>query len=102
MRPQAVSSKKDKYFSTSGWTENFLNEDRCKKMYKELTTILSTKKKLKVLDIGSGDGAFISQLQFQFPHHRYYGCDISSEAIKNNRKDEPAIEWKRADFNQPV
>lgn len=101
MRSQAVRSVKDKYFITSGWTEEFLKEDRSKKMNEELTPILSAKKKLKVLDIGSGDGAFISFLQSQFPRHSYYACDISPEVIKN-RKDKPAIKWEKVDFNRPV
>ncbi|MCL5071161.1 MAG: class I SAM-dependent methyltransferase [Actinobacteria bacterium] len=71
-------------------------------MYKELSPILSCNIKLKVLDIGSGDGTFINFLQSKFPQHIYYGCDISKEAIKINEKEKTSIHWKKVDFNKPV
>lgn len=102
MRPTTLHSKKDKYFSTLGWVQDFLQEDRTQKMYKELSSILSYNIKLRVLDIGSGDGTLINFLQSKFPQHIYYGCDISKEAIKTNEKEKPSIYWKRVDFNKPV
>lgn len=102
MRPTSLHSKKEKYFSTLGWTQDFLREDRTQKMYQELYSILSTDIKLKVLDIGSGDGAFVDFLQSKFPQHIYYGCDVSKEAIKVNEKEKPSIHWKRVDFNYTV
>lgn len=102
MRPVSLYSKKDKYFSTLGWTQDFLKEDRTQKMYKELSPILSRNIKLKVLDIGSGDGTFVNFLQSKFPQHIYYGCDISKEAIKVNEKEKKSVHWKRVDFNKPV
>lgn len=99
MRPNYSRSKKRKYFSTTGWKENFLQEDRTKKMYHELHSILSTNLALKVLDIGSGDGTFISFLQTKFPHHIYYGCDVATEAINKNIHQNKSIHWKRVDFN---
>lgn len=102
MRLTPLHSKKEKYFSTLGWTQDFLQEDRVKKMYQELALIFSTNIKLKVLDIGSGDGAFIDFLQSKFPQHMYYGCDISKEAIKKNTREKPSIYWRRVDFNNSV
>lgn len=102
MRPTPINSKKEKYFSTSNWTRDFLQEDRTQKMYHELLSILSTDIKLKVLDIGSGDGVFIDLLRSQFPQHIYYGCDVSKEAIKKNGAEKPTIHWKRVDVNKPM
>lgn len=102
MRPVSLNAKKEKYFSTLGWTQDFLQEDRTQKMYLELYSILSTDIKLKVLDIGSGDGAFVDLLQSKFPQHIYYGCDVSKEAIKKNGEEKPYIHWKMVDFNNPV
>lgn len=102
MRPGTLYSKKEKYFSTLGWTQDFLQEDRTLKMYKELSPILSCNKKLNVLDVGSGDGTLINFLQSKFPQHIYFGCDISKEAIQKNKKEKPSISWKRVDFNYHV
>lgn len=97
-----LNSKKEKYFSTSGWTEKFLKEDRVQKMYQELCFILATDIKFNVLDVGSGDGTFIDFLRSKFPQHIYYGCDFSKEAIEKNKKEKPLIIWKRVDFNKSV
>ena len=48
---------------------------------KELTTFIDVTKKLKILDLGCGDGNSAGYIMKYYPECDYYGIDISKESI---------------------
>jgi ubiquinone/menaquinone biosynthesis C-methylase UbiE len=81
------------------WDQHSFSQDRVKKLAKELAEHLSTDKKLRVLDIGSGTGDFLFRLSQQWPKHEYYGCDVAPSVIAQNKKNKKKIHWSVQDMN---
>lgn len=77
----------------SRWPHSLFTQDRVLKMGREISTVLSSRKKLKILDIGTGTGEFIFSFKKNFPKHTYYGCDISKKAIETNIVKKKGIKW---------
>lgn len=82
------------------WDHNSFSQDRVKKLTKELSDKLSSSKKLKILDLGSGTGDFIFQIAQSFPQHEYYGCDLAKTVISQNKKNKKIINWSVQDINK--
>ena len=67
-----------------------------KRILSELNTIIDKKRKLKILDMGCGTGAFSAKLtNFNFEIH---GVDISPESIKLARNLYPDINFSVGDI----
>ena len=91
-----------KFYSTKGyyrWEKGNFQHDRVKKMIEQIELVLQSKRKLRVLDIGSGTGDLLYRLYKKYPQHEYHGCDIADTIIAKNKKDKREINWKIQDFN---
>lgn len=81
--------KNNIFYNTEGfyrWNEQSFQQDRIKKLTKELERILSVTDGLKILDVASGTGEFIFNIYKKYPNNIYYGCDIANNVIKQNKK----------------
>ncbi|MBI2791672.1 MAG: methyltransferase domain-containing protein [Gammaproteobacteria bacterium] len=70
----------------------FLN----KGFYSSLATALNQlipEQAVHILDSGCGEGYYLRSLRENFPHHHYYGVDISKEAIKLASVANKNISW---------
>lgn len=66
----------------------------------ELSQLKYQGKKLKVLDIGCGAGAKTKALKKMFPDYKFYGCDVSKNAIENAKQDSLGIQFFVADASK--
>jgi ubiquinone/menaquinone biosynthesis C-methylase UbiE len=97
---------KNKDFYENGgaysWEECSFQQDRIKKLTKELVSYLSLGVGLTVLDVASGTGGFIDRIARQFPANTYNGNDIAKNIIEENRRNITSVSWDVADFNTKV
>lgn len=84
------------------WNKKSFQQDRVKKLSKELGGFLSFNEGLKILDVASGTGEFILGVSKRYPNNVYYGCDIASNVIRKNKKNKKTINWSIQDFNSEV
>lgn len=81
------------------WDAESYQQDRVIKLYKILSKILKIEKPLNVIDIACGNGGFINTLSQMYPLHKYYGSDIASNVIEQNKIEKPEINWYAEDCN---
>ncbi len=70
----------------------FLNKDFYLGIATALQGLISSQS-LRILDSGCGEGYYLRSLSEKFPHHDYYGVDISKEAIKYAASASKNISW---------
>jgi SAM-dependent methyltransferase len=58
-----------------------------------LKAILSRRSRLDVLDYGCGTGGLLRVLSDRFPHHTYYGFDLSTATTRNSRATSANAPW---------
>lgn len=93
------------FYEESGsyaWDEKSFQQDRVKKLTKELVSLLLGRTSLNVMDVGSGSGDFIDSMARNYPEHNYYGNDIAKNIVEQNKKQKISVKWDVADFNNRV
>ncbi|TDT70586.1 23S rRNA (guanine745-N1)-methyltransferase [Hypnocyclicus thermotrophus] len=75
---------------------NFLNTDIYEEISKSVNEIilkLTNNKKMKIIDIGCGEGYYTSKIKEKIPNSEICGIDISKEAINLAAKTYKNINW---------
>ncbi|AYG00192.1 putative RNA methyltransferase [Lactococcus allomyrinae] len=83
---------------------NFLAKGYYEKLSDHINTHLQavSTDKSSVIDIGCGEGYYLSRFQRQMAHHadQFYGLDISKLGIRMAAKKNPDIHWLVANFSK--
>lgn len=82
--------------------KDFLSKDYYKGISDKVNDYLSQTQAspAQVLDIGCGEGYYLSNFEQLQPEHQYFGLDISKLGIKLAAKRNPNINWFVANFTQ--
>lgn len=90
--------EKRKGYAAQGTASSCANEG--KQTYRFERTLQEVKNGEKFLDIGCGVGLMTNLVKKTYPDCEVYGVDISSQAIEDNKKENPAIHYGQGEVGR--